>query len=387
MQTAHSVHFKSSLDMAGVQPASVDLVVTSPPYPMIAMWDEVFSSLSERVRKALQDDDGAAAFEAMHSELDTVWAECGRVLRPGGFLCINIGDATRTIAGDFRLYSNHARITTACLALGFQALPLVLWRKQTNAPNKFMGSGMLPAGAYVTLEHEYILVLRKGGKRSFSPADAERRRRSAFFWEERNRWFSDLWDFKGVRQPLSNPKRAVENQPELWDAGPETPAAPETPVKTGTELRKRSGAFPFELASRLICMYSLQGDTVLDPFLGTGTTTAAAVLHARNSVGYELSAELESVIRETVGVAASQSGDMVRERLSAHERFVEEIEAKRGKPLGYTNAYHKVRVMTRQETELSLPEVKGLHQVAADDAALRFVAAHVEVEPGSEAPA
>ena len=78
--------------------------------------------------------------------------------------------------------------------LGFQSIPLILWRKQTNAPNKFMGSGMLPAGAYVTLEHEYILVLRKGSKREFKKAEEKRNRHeSAIFWEERNIWYSDIW--------------------------------------------------------------------------------------------------------------------------------------------------------------------------------------------------
>ncbi len=82
-----------------------------------------------------------------------------------------------------------------------------------------MGSGMLPAGAYVTLEHEYVLIFRKGGKRTFpSQNQAERRRRSAFFWEERNRWFSDVWDFKGERQRLN-----------------------------GSDIDRRSAAFPFEL--------------------------------------------------------------------------------------------------------------------------------------------
>lgn len=382
MQTEHTVFFASSADMAAVQTDAVDLVVTSPPYPMIAMWDESFCAASEHVQKALEDDDGPAAFEAMHTELDRVWGECARVLRPGGFLCINVGDATRTIAGNFRLYSNHARIVSACTALGFEALPLILWRKPTNAPNKFMGSGMLPAGAYVTLEHEYILVFRSGGKRSFSPADAERRRRSAFFWEERNSWFSDVWDFKGVRQRVASSARQDDGQPELWDTGPRTASPLETAAqaaKTGTELRKRSAAFPLELASRLVCMYSLQGDTVLDPFLGTGTTSAAAVLHARNSIGYELSAELETLIHEAVGVAASRSGELVRERLEAHERFVEETEARRGKPLGYTNVNHNVRVMTRQETGLSFPEVVSFHPVAAGDGTLRSVATHVGV--------
>ena len=355
MQTGHRVYFDSSTDMAATKNDSVDLVVTSPPYPMIAMWDESFCATSGHVQKALQDDDGNAAFEAMHRELDRVWSECYRVLRSGAFLCINIGDATRTIAGNFRLYSNHSRIVASCTALGFEALPLILWRKQTNAPNKFMGSGMLPSGAYVTLEHEYVLVFRKGGKRSFSTADAERRRRSAFFWEERNRWFSDVWDFKGVRQRVTGAEREGEDQP---------------------ELRKRSAAFPFELASRLVCMYSLQGDTVLDPFLGTGTTTAAAVLHARNSVGYEYSPDLEPVIDETITKAVSRSSESVRDRLVAHAQFVEQAEATRGKPLGYTNTPHGVRVMTRQEIELALPEVTDLREQSADNVGLAYTMEH-----------
>jgi DNA modification methylase len=379
MKTGHRVYFDSSTDMAATKNESVDLVVTSPPYPMIAMWDEMFCATSGKVQKALQDDDGTAAFEAMHRELDLVWSECYRVLRSGAFLCINVGDATRTIAGNFRLYSNHSRIVTSCTALGFEALPLILWRKQTNAPNKFMGSGMLPSGAYVTLEHEYILVFRKGRKRSFNPADAERRRRSAFFWEERNRWFSDLWDFKGVRQRVTRAARQGEDQPELWDAGSGTSAPSETAAnaaKTGTELRKRSAAFPFELASRLVCMYSLQGDTVLDPFLGTGTTTAAAVLHARSSVGYEYAPEMAPVIDEAIVKAVSHSSEAVRDRLVAHAQFVEQAEATRGKPLGYTNTPHGVRVMTRQETELALPEVTGLREQSTDSAGLAYTTEH-----------
>lgn len=126
----------------------------------------------------------------MHQELDKVWKESFRVIKPGGFLCINIGDATRTINGKFTLYNNHSRITKACIDFGFVGLPNIIWRKQTNAPNKFMGSGMLPCGAYVTLEHEWILIFRKGDKRIFKSANEKLvRMKSSFFWEERNVWF------------------------------------------------------------------------------------------------------------------------------------------------------------------------------------------------------
>ena len=144
---------------------SVDLIVTSPPYPMIEMWDGVFASQDGRIGDHLAAGRGRDACELMHALLDRAWVEAYRVLKPGGIACINIGDATRNLDSDFQLYANHARILRAFQRLGCAVLPDILWRKPTNAPNKFMGSGMLPVGAYVTYEHEYILVLRKGRRR------------------------------------------------------------------------------------------------------------------------------------------------------------------------------------------------------------------------------
>lgn len=310
--------------MEGLSDNSIDLVVTSPPYPMIEMWDPIFSSFQPKIAALLKKGDGPKAFEAMHKTLDSVWKECHRVLKPGGFACINIGDATRTIKERFSLYTNHARILASAQTLGFSALPCILWRKQTNAPNKFMGSGMLPAGAYVTLEHEYILILRKGPKREFKKeSDKQNRRESAVFWEERNAWFSDIWfDIKGAVQSLGD--------------------------KTA---RKRSGAYPFELAHRLINMYSVRGDQVLDPFLGTGTTMAAAMAANRNSVGYELDASLGpgiSSMAETVDVTVAQ---VIRQRLIRHISFVLERMEARG-PMKHKNRHYGFPVMTAQEKEL-----------------------------------
>jgi len=311
--------------------ASVNLIVTSPPYPMIQMWDDIFRVMSPEAKHALAEDDGQAAFEAMHAELDTVWRECYRVLAPGGFACINIGDATRSIGKTFRLYSNHARIVSSCTEAGFDTLPVILWRKQTNAPNKFMGSGMLPAGAYVTLEHEYILIFRKGSKREYAAADEKlQRMHGAYFWEERNIWFSDVWDFKGVRQQL-----------------------------TDKALRERSGAFPFELPYRLILMYSQYGDTVLDPFAGTGTTQLAALCCGRNSVGVEYDRELAGTIgNQLLGSSALAIG-LVIERINRHQDFIKERTALKGVPK-YRNTPHGFPVMTKQERELRLYEVERI---------------------------
>jgi DNA modification methylase len=294
---------------------------------MIEMWDGVFSSLNPRIRKALDAEDGSAAFEAMHEELDKVWAQCFRALKPGGFACINIGDATRTLGGVFRLWPNHARILTSMVRLGFCVLPDILWRKQTNTPNKFMGSGMLPPGAYVTYEHEYVLIFRKGANRAFkTPEEKKNRNRSAYFWEERNVWFSDVWtDLKGTVQELGEP-----------------------------DARARSGAYPFELAYRIVNMYSVASDTVLDPFLGTGTTAAAAVASGRSSLGVELDKGLAESIRDSVQGAVALGNARIDRRLSAHAAFVEERLAS-GRPLKHQNLNYGFPVVTSQERELLFP--------------------------------
>lgn len=324
-RTVHRFFSSDARDLGILDDRSVDLVVTSPPYPMIAMWDGLFGTLSPGAGRALREKEGWRAFELMHLELDKVWHELYRVLKEGAFACINVGDATRTVENDFSLYPNHARIIQSCRKAGFNTLPLILWRKQTNAPNKFMGSGMLPAGAYPTLEHEYILVLRKGGKRNFTTdAQKMRRRESAFFWEERNSWFSDVWDFKGIKQRLRS-----------------------------SALRDRSGAFPFELAYRLICMYSLYGDTVIDPFAGTGTTMLAAAVCGRNSTGIELDTAFHRIFSGEMNTTCPLAENIITERLCRHTSFVADRTAKRGPPK-YVNSRHGFTVMTRQETELLL---------------------------------
>lgn len=320
MQTSHCLHIGDARDLSAVPSGSVHLVVTSPPYPMIAMWDQVFAALAPTSAAALEAGQGWAAFEAMHAVLDAVWAECARVLAPGGFTCVNIGDATRTLADAFALYPNHARISAALSRVGLTPLPDILWRKPSNAPNKFMGSGMLPAGAYVTYEHEYVLIFRKGGRREFSDAERARRAESAYFWEERNLWFSDLWtDLRGTRQGLG--------------AG---------------AVRERSAAFPFELPWRLVHMFSLQGDVVLDPFVGTGTTMAAAFAAGRQSVGVEHAAELAPLVGAALEAAVGEGRRRAEERLSAHLAAMAEREGRAKTPLHRSTVYG-FGVVTGQE--------------------------------------
>ncbi|HHT46747.1 MAG TPA: site-specific DNA-methyltransferase [Firmicutes bacterium] len=333
MYTKHTIIYQDARKLSTLSDNSIDLVVTSPPYPMIKMWDELFIQIDPDIGKFFQRGDYYNAFEAMHRVLDDTWRELFRVLKNGAIACINIGDATRTIGKRFQLFANHSRVQSKFFEIGFDVLPLILWRKQTNAPNKFMGSGMLPAGAYVTLEHEYILIFRKGTKRVFAtPEEKHNRMLSSFFWEERNIWFSDIWDFKGIRQQLND-----------------------------KALRNRSAAFPFLLPFRLVNMYSVFGDTVLDPFLGTGTTTLAAIAAGRDSIGYEIDHSFSTSIKDRIVKEKNELNKYNLERIRNHIDFIQARTKEKGN-LNYTNNYFGLPVMTKQETELKLPFVKSIEE-------------------------
>jgi DNA modification methylase len=324
LSTTHRIHATDARDLSALEDESVELVVTSPPYPMVEMWDDLFADLEPAAGEYLAAGNGEAAFEAMHGVLDSVWAEVERVLVPGGIACINVGDATRTVGGRFRVYPNHERVTSAFERRGFDPLPDILWHKPANSAAKFMGSGMVPPNAYVTLEHEYILAFRKGERRAFEPG-ADRRYRAAYFWEERNRWFTDIWtDVRGRLQEL--------------------PA---------DELRDRAAAYPFEIPYRLCSMFSVYGDTVLDPFWGTGTTTLAAMVAGRNSVGYERDRAFLEHFTERVDDVPDISRDVVGERLASHREFVRERTAS-GDALDYESNHYGFPVTTSQEQDLRL---------------------------------
>ena len=150
----------------------------------------------------------------------------------------------------------------------------------------------------------------------------------------RNAWFSDIWfDLKGIPQELNK-----------------------------SPTRVRSAAYPFELAYRLINMYSIQGDTVLDPFLGTGTTTLAAMASCRNSVGYELDKDFLEVIQERIQDVVSFSNTYIQNRIKNHEEFVKNRE-KENKSLNYVSEKYGFKVMTSQETKLIFPFLKVSNKI------------------------
>ena len=346
METEHRIYVSNSDDIAQLEDGEVDLVVTSPPYPMIEMWDGLFADLNSEINGRLQEGDGEGAFELMHSELQKTWKEINRVLTPGGIACINIGDATRKVDGSFQVYPNHAEVINNFRDLGFQPLPDILWRKPTNSAAKFMGSGMLPPNAYATLEHEYILIFRNGSsQREFEPG-SPRRYNSAYFWEERNKWFSDVWmDIRGTLQELNQ-----------------------------NELRERSAAFPLELPYRLISMYSAYGDTVLDPFWGTGTTSMAAMATARNSIGCEIKEEFATLFDERVDRIKDISWETARGRIQRHREFAKQ-RLDEQKEMKYDAIEYDFPVTTKQERKIRFHAIDNIHETQEG-----YVAQHVPVE-------
>ena len=214
-----------------------------------------------------------------------------------------------------------------------------------------MGSGMLPPSAYVTLEHEYILIFRKGRRREFNQdEDKQKRRESAYFWEERNVWFSDVWfDLIGTQQSLKQRRGSV----------------------------REVALFPFELPYRLINMFSIMGDRVLDPFAGTGTTMQAAMCCQRHSISVESDTALRSAILAKVASVPELSRQIVASRINDHIAFAKERAQAKGN-LKYRNRNYGFPVMTRQEENLVIPRALDVqylseesfrvgHSVAKDD--------------------
>jgi len=328
MTTNHQIVFGNSASMKEVEDESIDLIVTSPPYPMYDMWDSMFTNMNAEIGDCLKTKP-MKAFELQHRELDRVWDECIRVLKDGCYLIIDIADAPRSFNKDFQLFDNHSRIVSYITNNGLKELPPIIWKKPTNSPNKFMGS-FLPCNGFVTSEHEYILIFKKGTKRIFTDEERQLRRESAFFYEERNAWFSDTWNVVGTSQ------------------------------KIDSEARDRSAAYPLELPYRLINMYSMKGDTVLDPFGGLQTTSKAAMLLGRNSIGYELDKLLKPLIM--VNLESSPTfNHLAHGRLLRHLDFIKNRECK------YYNSNLNCNVVSNYETDIRLDVIKDIQAVEGDN--------------------
>ena len=333
--TRHEFITADSICLQYIPDESIDLIVTSPPYPMIEMWDECFIGMNESIRDDFNNRRIQSAFNKMHSCLNNIWRECNRVLKKSGFICINIGDATRTFDSNFQLFCNHSKVIEYMSTLGYMQMPPIIWHKPSNSPNKFMGSGMYPAGAYVTLEHEYILIFRNGGKRDFTEHEKHMRRESAYFYEERNKWFQDVWKINGTQQIIRQ-----------------------------SNTRGRNASYPFEIPYRLINMYSIKGDTVLDVFGGLGTTAIAAMSAERNSISIDIDSAITDMAKERACSAKEQINTYINNRLIAHNTFIHGIGAEKLNSF-YDNVYHGTKVKTKQEVDL---RINFMDSIAIDTA-------------------
>jgi site-specific DNA-methyltransferase (adenine-specific) len=238
-----------SMEHLGVEPL-LHLVVTSPPY-----WN--LKEYPERLGSQLGN---MPDYQEFLSELSRVWRRCFQLLVPGGRLCVVVGDVclSRRQAGRHSVVPLHADISRRCIELGFDYLSPIFWYKIANASTEVEGNGSPFLGkpyepnAIIKSDVEYILIFRKPG--AYRTPSAEQRTLSIIEREDHERWFRQVW----------------------------------TDVPGQVRLQGHPAPYPKELAFRLVSMFSFVGDVVLDPFWGTGTTTAAAVEAHRCSIGYEV---------------------------------------------------------------------------------------------------
>jgi DNA modification methylase len=249
--TSHTLHHHDARDLSFVPSESVHLVLTSPPYWTLKEYRDTEGQLGH-VEK----------YDEFLAELDKVWEHCLRVLVPGGRLVIVVGDvclSRRKNGGRHTVVPLHASIQEHCRAIGFDNLAPIIWHKIANAAYEVEGGGggflgkPYEPNSVIKNDIEFILMQRKpGGYRSPS---LSARVLSVISAEKHKTWFQQIWN--GV---------------------------------TGASTREHPAPYPLELAERLVRMFSFVGDTVLDPFGGTGTTSLAAARSGRNSISVEIDA-------------------------------------------------------------------------------------------------
>jgi len=256
MKTTHRLIKGDSRNLSRIKDKSVHLIITSPPY-----WQ-------------LKDygNDGQIGFhdsyESYINNLNAVWAECYRVLHDGCRLCINIGDqfARSVYYGRYKVIPIRTEIIRFCETLGMDYMGAVIWQKQTTmnttGGGAVMGSFPYPRNGILKIDYEFILIFKKQGK---APVPTiEQKKLSEMSKEEWNTFFASHWNFGGAKQD------------------------------------GHIAVFPEELPRRLIKMFSFAGETVFDPFMGSGTTALAARNLQRNSIGYEINSDFRQYYEQKV---------------------------------------------------------------------------------------
>jgi len=244
--------------MGRVDDNSVHLVITSPPY-----WQLKDYGTAEQI--GFND-----SYENYINNLNLVWKECNRVLNPGCRLCINIGDqfARSVYYGRYKVIPIRTEIIKYCESIGLDYMGAIIWQKVTTTNTtggaSIMGSFPYPRNGILKINYEFILIFKKQGK-SPQPT-SEIKEASKMTTDEWNEYFSGHWNFAGARQD------------------------------------GHIAVFPEELPSRLIKMFAFVGDTVLDPFWGSGTTSLASRNLNRNSIGYEINPDYIEIGKNKLGL-------------------------------------------------------------------------------------
>ncbi len=263
VNSTHRVVFGDSRRMSHVEDRSVRLIVTSPPYWQLKDYGS---------QEQIGFDD---SYETYINNLNLVWDECHRVLSDGCRLCVNIGDqfARSAYYGRYKVIPIRTEIIRFCETIGFDFMGSIIWQKITTCNTSggavIMGSYPFPRNGIVKIDYEFILLFKKHGKPP--KIDPKIKKASELTKDEWNEYFYGHWNFPGEKQ---NGHLAM---------------------------------FPEELPRRLIKMFSFVGETVLDPFLGSGTASLAAMNLGRNSVGYEINREFEANIKQKLALGPSDS--------------------------------------------------------------------------------
>lgn len=258
MITKHKIIIGDSRKMEEISDKSIHLIITSPPY-----WQLKDYGAENQI--GFND-----SYENYINNLNLVWNECFRILHDGCRLCINIGDqfARSVYYGRYKIIPIRTEIIKFCETIGFDYMGAIIWQKPTTMNTTggatVMGSFPYPRNGIIKIDYEFILIFKKPGKPP--KVSKELKEKSKLSKEEWNEYFSGHWNFNGEKQI------------------------------------KHLAMFPEELPKRLIKMFSFFGDTILDPFLGSGTTTLAAKNLNRNSIGYEINENFLSIIKEKVGI-------------------------------------------------------------------------------------
>lgn len=241
-----------------IQDASVNLVITSPPY-----WQ--LKDYGTKNQIGYHEN-----YETYINNLNLVWKECYRVLDNGCRLCINIGDqfARAVYYGRYKVIPIRTEIIKFCESIGFDYMGAIIWQKQTTTNTtggaSLMGSFPTPRNGIISIDYEFILIFKKLGIPS--KVNKEIKDQSRMTTEEWKEYFSGHWTFGGAKQD------------------------------------GHIAMFPEELPKRLIKMFAFKGETVLDPFMGSGTTTLAARNLGRHSIGYEINSEFIDIVKEKLNI-------------------------------------------------------------------------------------